>query len=107
MLEKLLLHYVASQLTNATVLNLPQQSATTQAQEAIVAQVQVDWYEWLRNVINSSAWPTPTIDPTWLVNVIKAGTGITTPPAAGTVPPLSQIAPVASKSVPYSPRDIK
>lgn len=104
MLEKLLLHLVASQMTQAVMAQVT--SPTDPMQRQILAcQCEVNFYEWLRVNLSDPAWPTPVINPAWLTAAIAAALvptpPTTTAPAAGATvaPTLAAItpAPVAAK----------
>ncbi len=63
MLEKLILHLAASQLTQGIMSQVPEQDPMKR--QIIACQVEVNYYEWLRNTLVDANWPTPVINPAW------------------------------------------
>jgi hypothetical protein len=94
-MEKLLLHLAASQLVQAVMSQIPL-SATpvsgtvtdpNMARQILMCQLHVNAYEWLRNTLVATDWPTPTITSTWLsaaINAALTGGAPAPAPAPGT-----------------------
>lgn len=84
MLEKLMLHLAASQLAQAAA---PGQGISDPMQRQVATcQAHVNYYEWLRQTLVDPAWPTPQIDPAWLIALLKAALGTATTPTTPTTP---------------------
>ncbi len=102
MIQKLLVGHVAAQMTTACMTGYPEQDPMKR--QVAACQMFANFYEWIKNILVDSNWPTPQVDVSLLFGQ-PAGQPAQPPAPSGGPAPVGPVSlPGAASGTPAAPK---